>query len=62
MGTVSMNASAMPDSAWVSPAPGTTFTHAIRPDARHTPSAMKEALCSSVTRTVATAFDRASAS
>ena len=50
MGTVSMKASAMPESAWVRPAPGTTFTQASLPEARQTASAMKEALCSSVTR------------
>ncbi len=57
-----MKASAMPLSAWVRPAPGTTLTQPSRPEARQTPSAMKEALCSSVTRTGVTVSDAASAS
>ncbi len=52
----------MPDIACVRPAPGTTFTQAMRPDARHAASAMKDALCSSVTRTERTEGDDASAS
>jgi len=62
IGTVSMNASAIPDMAWVSPAPGTTLTHAIRPEARQTPSAMKDADCSSVTSTGRTVRETASSS
>ena len=35
-----MNASAIPDRAWVSPAPGTRFTHAISPEARQIGNAL----------------------
>jgi hypothetical protein len=59
---LSMNASAIPLMAWVSPAPGTTLTQASFPEARHTASAANDALCSSVTRTMRTDGVSASAS
>jgi hypothetical protein len=57
-----MYASAIPDREWVRPAPGTTLTQAILPEARQAASAMNEALCSSVTRTGRTLSDPARAS
>ena len=45
-----MKASAMPEAAWVTPAPGTTLSTPTLPELRETASAMNEADCSSVTR------------
>src|SRR5690242_1841343 len=62
IGMVSRYASAIPLNACVRPAPGTSAAQPSRPDARQTPSAMKDALCSSVTWMGLTRDDRASAS
>src|SRR6185312_9870828 len=62
IGMVSRYASAIPLNACVRPAPGTSAAQPSRPDARQTPSAMNDALCSSVTRMGLTRDDRASAS
>jgi hypothetical protein len=59
---LSIQASAMPDMAWVRPAPGTTFTQPSVPVARQTASAAKDADCSSVTRMGRTDVDPARAS
>lgn len=50
MGMQSMKASAIPDIACVTPAPGTTLTTPRLPELRDTPSAINDADCSSVTR------------
>ena len=51
IGTQSIHASAIPDRALVTPAPGTRLRTPIRSELRPTPSAMNEAACSSVTST-----------
>src|SRR4030042_32576 len=61
-GMPSMKASATPESAWVSPAPGTRLTTPTRSELRETPSAMNEAACSSVTSTAVTLSEAARAS
>lgn len=60
-GTVSMNASAIPDRAWVTPAPGTTVRTPVCSVVLEIPSARKAAASSEVTSTGRT-DERASAS